>query len=85
MLLATVITLKQVPSQDFRATVENSFDRPPMAGEQIRPKPLQVRTAITPKDLCSLWHGRSRSAERSALSALMVACMRSRVGDVNWV
>jgi hypothetical protein len=51
MLLATVITLQQVPSQDFRATVANIFDRPPMAGEQIRPEPVQVRTAITPKDI----------------------------------
>ena len=61
-LLATVITLQQVPAQGFRATVANSLDRPPMAGEQILPAPLQVRTAITPKDSCSLWHGRSRSA-----------------------
>jgi hypothetical protein len=37
MLLATVITLQQVPSQDCRATVANSFDRPPLAGAQIRP------------------------------------------------
>jgi hypothetical protein len=62
MLLATGITLKQVPSQDFRATVENSFDRPPMAGEQIRPEPVQVSPAITPKASRYLRHGRSRSA-----------------------
>jgi hypothetical protein len=51
MLLATVITLQQVPSQDFRATVENILDRSTMAGEQIRPEPVQVSTAITPKDI----------------------------------
>jgi len=62
MLLVTVITLKQVPSQDFRATVEHILNRPSMAGEQIRPEPIQVSTAITPKDLRSLRHGRSRNA-----------------------
>jgi len=51
MLLATVITLEQVPSQDLRATVENILDRSPMAGKQIPPEPGQVGTAITPKDL----------------------------------
>jgi hypothetical protein len=51
MLLATVITLQQVPSQDFCATVADIFDRPPMAGEQIRPEPVQVSTAIPPKDI----------------------------------
>jgi hypothetical protein len=50
-LLATVITRQQVPSQDCRATVEDIFERPPMAGEQIRPEPVQVSTAITPQDL----------------------------------
>jgi hypothetical protein len=33
MLLTTVITLEQVPSQDLRTTVENILDHPPMAGE----------------------------------------------------
>jgi hypothetical protein len=51
MLLAAVITLEQVPSQDLRATVENILYRSPMAGEQILPEPGQVGTAITPKDL----------------------------------
>jgi hypothetical protein len=49
-LLATVITLPQGPSQDFRATVEKIFDRPPMAGEQIRPELVPVSTAIALKD-----------------------------------
>jgi hypothetical protein len=51
MLLATVITRQQVPSQDLRATVENILDGAPMAGEQLRPEPGQVGTTITPKDL----------------------------------
>jgi hypothetical protein len=54
MLLITVITRPLVPAQDFRATVENICDRPPMAGEQIRPEPVQVSTAITLKDIRSL-------------------------------
>lgn len=51
MLLATVITLQLVPSQDLRTTVENILYGSPMAGEQIFPEPGQVGTAITPKDL----------------------------------
>jgi hypothetical protein len=62
MLLAPVITRQQVPSQDCRATVEKIFDRPPMAGEQIRPELVQVSTAIARKDSRELRHGRSRSA-----------------------
>jgi hypothetical protein len=62
MLLAAVITLEQVPSQDLRATVENILDRSPMAGEQTLPEPRQVGTAITPKDVRHLWHVRSAGA-----------------------
>jgi hypothetical protein len=51
MLLATVITLQKVPSQDLRTTVENILYGSPMAGEQSLPEPGQVGTAITPKDL----------------------------------
>jgi hypothetical protein len=62
MLLATVITRQQVPSQDLRATVENILYSAPMAGEPILPEPGQVGTAITPKDLRSFRHVRSASA-----------------------
>jgi hypothetical protein len=85
MRLATVITLPQVPSQDFRAAVEKIFDRPPMAGAQIRPELVQVRTAIALNDSRERRHGRSRRASRSAISALIVAGVRSRVGAVRWV
>ena len=37
MLLATVITLEQVPSQDLRATVDNSLDRSPRLGSRSPP------------------------------------------------
>jgi hypothetical protein len=62
MLLATVITLEEVSSQDLRATVENILHGSPMAGEQLLPEPAQVGTAITPKDLRHLRHVRSGRA-----------------------
>ena len=37
MLLATVITLQQVASQDLRATVENILYCSPMAGAESSP------------------------------------------------
>jgi hypothetical protein len=51
MLLATVITLEQVPSQALRATVEHSL-----------PEPGQAGTAIAPKDSRQLRHVRSTRA-----------------------
>jgi hypothetical protein len=62
MLLATVITRQQGPSQDFRATVAKVVDRPPMTGEQLRPEPVQVSPALARKDRRSRRHGRSRRA-----------------------
>jgi len=60
VLLATVVTREQVPSQDLRATVEHSLHRAPMAGEERLPKPVQVGMAIPPQDVRQLRHVRSR-------------------------
>jgi len=59
MLLATVITLEQVPAQGLRPAVDDIVHGATMAGQEILAEPFSIVCPLAPQDVRHLWHVRA--------------------------
>jgi hypothetical protein len=59
VFLATGLARPQVSAYGLGATGDEVIHGAAVAGQDVVPKPLQVRTPVASEDVCPLWHGRA--------------------------
>jgi hypothetical protein len=85
MVLTALRAWQPLPAYGLGPASAEIRDGPALTGQQILPKPVQVRTSIAPQDVRHLRQAQTPARQRAAMRALMVAGRTSKVGGVRGV